>query len=131
VVLKRGNAPGDELHSNHGPCDAGLLKVADPWAECLQGLFGEGLAGPGGELGGRNSGDEEELRFLEDVNEEPETPKVFNSFIHFESMKSPSVPAVVMKEMQPELWFSPEGRREKRWRKYTTDGLMPIHASQV
>jgi hypothetical protein len=46
-------------------------------------------------------------------------------------MKSPSVPAVVMKETQPELWFSPEGRRKKRWRKYATDGLMPIHASQA
>jgi hypothetical protein len=50
-------------------------------------------------------------------------------FINFMSMKSPSVVAVVMKEMQPELWFSPEGRRKKRWRKYATDGLMPIHAS--
>jgi hypothetical protein len=38
---------------------------------------------------------------------------------------------VVMKETQPELWFSPEGRRVKRWRKYATDGLMPIHASQA
>jgi hypothetical protein len=44
-------------------------------------------------------------------------------------MKSSSVPAVAMKEMQPELWFSPEGRRVKRWQKYATDGLMPIHAS--
>jgi hypothetical protein len=61
VVLKRGNASGDELHSNHGPRDAGLPKVADPWAERLQGLFGKGLAGPCGELGGRHSGDEEEL----------------------------------------------------------------------
>jgi hypothetical protein len=52
VVLKRGNAPGDKLHSNHGPRDAGLLEVADPWAECLQGLFREDLAGPGGELDG-------------------------------------------------------------------------------
>jgi hypothetical protein len=33
-------------------------------------------------------------------------------------MKSPSVLAVVMKETQSELWFSPEDRREKRWRKY-------------
>jgi hypothetical protein len=46
-------------------------------------------------------------------------------------MKSPSVPAVVMKETQPELWFSPEGQREKRWRKYATDGLMLIDASQA
>jgi hypothetical protein len=30
-------------------------------------------------------------------------------------MKSPSVPAVAMKETYPELWFSPEDRREKRW----------------
>jgi hypothetical protein len=52
-------------------------------------------------------------------------------FIHFKSMKSPSLPAVAMKETQPELWFSPKDRREKRWRKYATDGLMPIHASQA
>jgi hypothetical protein len=52
-------------------------------------------------------------------------------FIHFKSMKSPSVPAVAMKETQPELWFNPEDRREKRWWKYATDGLMPIHASQA
>jgi hypothetical protein len=43
-------------------------------------------------------------------------------FIHFKSMKSPSVPTVVMKETQPELWFSLEGRRGKRWQKYATDG---------
>jgi hypothetical protein len=52
-------------------------------------------------------------------------------FIHFRSMKSPSVPAVAMKETHPELWLSPEDRREKRWRKYATDGLMPIQASQA
>jgi hypothetical protein len=46
-------------------------------------------------------------------------------------MKLPSVPAVAMKEMQPELWFSPEDRSEKRWRNYATDGFMPIHASQA
>jgi hypothetical protein len=46
-------------------------------------------------------------------------------------MKSPSVPVVAMKETQPELWFSLEDQREKRWRKYATDGLMPIRASQV
>jgi hypothetical protein len=61
VVLKRGNAPGDELHSDHGPHDGGLPEVTDPWAERLQGLFRKGLACPGGELGGRHSGDEEEL----------------------------------------------------------------------
>jgi hypothetical protein len=33
-------------------------------------------------------------------------------------MKSPSVPVVAMKETKPELWFNPEDRREKRWRKY-------------
>jgi hypothetical protein len=81
VVLKRGNAPGDELHSNHGPHDAGLSEVTNPWAECLQGLLGKGLAGPGGELGGRHSGDEEELGFFEDVDEEPAALKVFN-FLH-------------------------------------------------
>jgi hypothetical protein len=46
-------------------------------------------------------------------------------------MKSPSILAMVMKETQPKLWFSLEGQREKRWRKYATDGLMPIHASQA
>jgi hypothetical protein len=46
-------------------------------------------------------------------------------------MKSPSVPVVAMKEMQLELRFNPEDRREKRWRQYATDGLMPIHASQA
>jgi hypothetical protein len=46
-------------------------------------------------------------------------------------MKSPSVSAVVMKETQPKLWFSPEGRREKRWQKYATNGLILIHASQA
>jgi hypothetical protein len=61
VVLERGNAPGDKLHSNHGSRDASLPKVTDPWAEHLQGLFWKGLAYPGGELGGRHSGDEEEL----------------------------------------------------------------------
>jgi hypothetical protein len=61
VVLKRGNAPGDKLHSNHSSRDTSLMEVADPWAEHLQGLFGEGLACPGGELDGMHSGDEEEL----------------------------------------------------------------------
>jgi hypothetical protein len=46
-------------------------------------------------------------------------------------MKSPSATEVAMKETQPELWFSPEDRREKRWQKFATDGLMPIHASQA
>jgi hypothetical protein len=81
VVLKRGNAPGDELHSNHGPRDAGLPEVADPWEEWLQGLFREDLAGPGGELDGGHSGDEEELGFLEDVDEELAATEVFN-FLH-------------------------------------------------
>jgi hypothetical protein len=52
--------------------------------------------------------------------------KSLTFFIHFRSMKSPSVLAVVMKETHPELWFSPEDWREKRWRKYAIDGLMPI-----
>jgi hypothetical protein len=52
-------------------------------------------------------------------------------YIHFKLMKSPSIPAVAMKETQPELWFNPEDQREKRWRKYATDGSMPIHASQA
>jgi hypothetical protein len=38
---------------------------------------------------------------------------------------------VAMKETQLEIWFSPEDRSEKRWQKYATDGLMPIHASQA
>jgi hypothetical protein len=46
-------------------------------------------------------------------------------------MKSPSIPVVVMKETHPELWFSLEDRREKRWQKYATNGLMPIQASQA
>jgi hypothetical protein len=79
--LKRGNAPGDKFHSNNGPHDIGLPEVTDPWAECLQGLFGEYLTGPGGELDGGHSGDEEELRFLEDVDEELATLEVFN-FLH-------------------------------------------------
>jgi hypothetical protein len=52
-------------------------------------------------------------------------------FIHFKSMKSPSISAVAMKETQPELWFSPEDWREKRWLNYATNGLMSIHASQA
>jgi hypothetical protein len=52
-------------------------------------------------------------------------------FTHFKSMKSSSVPVVVMKETQPKLWFSPEGHRVKRWRNYATDDLMPIQASQA
>jgi hypothetical protein len=115
VVLKRSNVPGDELHSNHGPRDAGLPEVVDPWVECLQGFFGEGLTGPGGELEGAHSGDVEEVRFFEDVDKEPAARKSSTFFIHFKSMKSPSVPAMVMKETHPKLWFSPEGQREKRW----------------
>jgi hypothetical protein len=53
----------------------------DSWAERLQGLLGKGLAGPGGELGGGHSGEEEELRFFEDVDEELAALKVFN-FLH-------------------------------------------------
>jgi hypothetical protein len=30
VVLQRSNAPGDELHSDHGPRDTRLSEVADP-----------------------------------------------------------------------------------------------------
>jgi hypothetical protein len=33
VVLQRSNAPGDEFHPNHGPRDAGLSEVTDPWVE--------------------------------------------------------------------------------------------------
>jgi hypothetical protein len=131
VVLERGNVPGDEFHSNHGPRDAGLPELTDPWAECLQGLFRECLAGPSGELDGgtsvmRKSSDSSRMSM-----KSQRLPKSSTFFIHFKSMKSPSVLAVVMKETQPELWFSPEGRREKRWRKYATDDLMPIHASQA
>jgi hypothetical protein len=53
----------------------------DPWAECLQGLSRECLTGPSGELDGGHSGDEEELGFCEDVDEEPAASKVFN-FLH-------------------------------------------------
>jgi hypothetical protein len=53
----------------------------DPRAERLQGFLRKGLAGPGGELDGRDPGDEEELRFFEDVNEEPAALKVFD-FLH-------------------------------------------------
>jgi hypothetical protein len=131
VVLKRSNASGDKLHSNHGPRDAGLPEVADPWAERLQGLFGKGLACPGGELGGGHSGDEEELRFFEDVDEEPAAPKVFD-FLHPLQINEVALcSGGGNEETQPELWFSPEDWREKRWRKYATDVLMPIHASQA
>jgi hypothetical protein len=36
---------------------------------------------------------------------------------------------LAMKETQPDLWFSPDEQRAKRWRKYTTNSLMMIHAS--
>jgi hypothetical protein len=52
VVLKGGNASGDELHPDHGSRDAGLLEISDSWAEHLQGFLRKGLAGPGGELDG-------------------------------------------------------------------------------
>jgi hypothetical protein len=50
----------------------------DSWAERPQGFLRKGLAGPGGELDRRDPGDEEELRFFKDVDEEPAAPKVFN-----------------------------------------------------
>jgi hypothetical protein len=81
VVLQRGDAPSDELHSNHGPHDAGLPEVTDLWAESLQSLLQKGLADLGGELGGGHSGDEKELGFFQEVNEEPAAPEVFN-FLH-------------------------------------------------
>jgi hypothetical protein len=46
------------------------------------------------------------------LGEKPKSQRLWKSstfFIHFKSMKSPSVLAVVMKETQPELCFSPEG----------------------
>jgi hypothetical protein len=61
VVLKGGDASGDELHPDHGPRDAGLPEILDLWAEHLQGFLRKGLVGPGGELDGRNPDDEEEL----------------------------------------------------------------------
>jgi hypothetical protein len=131
VVLKGSDASGDELHPDHGPCDAGPPEILDSRAERIQNFLRKGLAGPGGELDGRDPSDEEELRFFEDVDEEPATPKVFN-FLH-----PLQVNEVVLRPGggdegdAAELWFGPEDRREKRWRKYATDGLMPIHASQA
>jgi hypothetical protein len=81
VVLEGDDASGDELHPDHGSRDAGPPEILDSWAERLQGLLRKGLVGTGGELGGGHSGDEEELRFFEDVDEEPAAPKVFN-FLH-------------------------------------------------
>jgi hypothetical protein len=48
----------------------------DPWAECLQGFLREHLASPGGAFGGGLPGDEEELRFIKDVDKEPTASKV-------------------------------------------------------
>jgi hypothetical protein len=104
-----------------------LSEVMDPWAECLQGFFRERLAGPGGELGGGHPDDEKEIGFFKDVDEELAALKVLG-FLH--PLQVDEV-ALRLKETQPELWFSLEGRREKRWQKNTTDGLMPIHASQA
>jgi hypothetical protein len=78
VVLQRGNAPGDEFHSNHRPGDALLTEVADSWAECFQHLFWERLAGLGGELGGGLPGDEEELGFFKNIDEEPAALEVID-----------------------------------------------------
>jgi hypothetical protein len=61
VVLKGGDASGDELHPDHGPRDTGLPEISDSRAEHLQGFLRKGLAGPGGELDGGHPGDEEEL----------------------------------------------------------------------
>jgi hypothetical protein len=63
------------------PVTPGLPEISDSQAECPQCFFRKGLAGPGGELDGRDPGDEEELRFFEDVDEETAAPKVFN-FLH-------------------------------------------------
>jgi hypothetical protein len=52
VVLKGGDASGDELHPHHGSSDAGLPEILDSWAERLQSLLRKGLAGLGGELDG-------------------------------------------------------------------------------
>jgi hypothetical protein len=52
VVLKGGDASGDELHPDHGPRDAGLPEILDSRAKRLQGFLRKGLAGPGGELDG-------------------------------------------------------------------------------
>jgi hypothetical protein len=103
VVLKRGNASGDNLHSNHGSHDAGFPEVADPWAECLQGLLRKGLAGQvvsmtGGTPVMRKSSDS-----LRMSTKSQRLRKSLTFFIHFKLMKSPSVLAVVMKETQPEL----------------------------
>jgi hypothetical protein len=59
VVLQRGDASGDELHPDHGPCDASLPEIADSRAERPHGFLRKGLAGPGGELDGRDPDDEE------------------------------------------------------------------------
>jgi hypothetical protein len=103
VVLHGSNAPGDEFHSNHGPHDAGLSEAVDPWAECLQGLYGEHLAGPSGELGRGTPVTRKSLDSSRMSTKSQRLRKSSTFFIHFKSMKSPSVPAVVMKETQPEL----------------------------
>jgi hypothetical protein len=61
VVLQGGDASGNELYPDHGPCDAGLPEISDSRAEHPQGFLRKGLAGPGGEFDGRDPGDEEEL----------------------------------------------------------------------
>jgi hypothetical protein len=57
------------------------MEVTDPWAKCFQDLFRERLSGLGGALGGRLPGDEEELGFFKNVDEEPAAPKVLD-FLH-------------------------------------------------
>jgi hypothetical protein len=107
------------------------MEVTDPWVKCFQGFLREHLAGPGGSLGEGLPGDEEELKFFKDVDEEPAASKVLDFLHPLQVDEVSSVPVVVMKETQPELWFNPEGQRVKWWQKYAADCLMPIHASQA
>jgi hypothetical protein len=129
VVLKRGDASGDEIHPDHGPRDASLPEISDSRAERLQGFLRKGLAGPGGELDGRHPSDKEELRFFEDVDEEPAALKVFN-FLHPLQVDEVALrPGGGDEGDTAETLVQPRGPEREEVAKYATDGLMPIHAS--
>jgi hypothetical protein len=129
VVLQRGNAPGYEFHSGHGPSDALLAEITDPWAECFQHLFWEHLTGPGGALGGRLPSNKEEREFFKNVDEEPEASEVLN-FLHPLHVNEVILCSGGGDEGDASQALV-QSRGAKRWRKYAIDGLMLIHASQA